>query len=80
MPAGKTCVKLESAKQNWKAAVKQTLEYVQPPPPPDGQGRPAAGGMSFATDIYAKMADELGLSADDLASAMEQAQRELLDQ
>jgi hypothetical protein len=60
-------------------------EQGQPPTPPSGeQGQsstPPSGQQmtqsQFMTDIYEKMAEELNISADDIASAMQQAEEEL---
>lgn len=49
----------------------------QPPAPPSGQQPSESGPPQFMTDIYAKMAAELNISADDIAKAMTQAQKEL---
>jgi hypothetical protein len=45
--------------------------------PPDGQFQPPTGVPQFITDIYNKMAIELGISAEVIASAMTQAENEL---
>jgi hypothetical protein len=57
----------------------------QPPTPPSGQqGQPSTppSGQQMTqsqpmTDVYEKMAEELNISADDIASAMQQAEEEL---
>lgn len=46
----------------------------QPTTPPSGQ---QMSQSKFMTEIYEKMAVELNISADDIAKAMEQAQKEL---
>jgi hypothetical protein len=58
-------------------------EQGQPPTAPSGQqGQPPTSGQQmtqsqFMTDIYAKMAEELNISADDIANAIQQAEEEL---
>lgn len=60
-------------------------EQGQPPTPPSGeQGQsstPPSGQQmtqsQLMTDVYEKMAEELNISADDIASAMQQAEEEL---
>jgi hypothetical protein len=60
-------------------------EQGQPPTPPSGQqGQPSTppSGQQMTqsqpmTGVYEKMAEELNISADDIASAMQQAEEEL---
>ncbi len=57
----------------------------QPPEPPSGQqgqlSEPPSGQQmtqsQLMADVYEKMAEELNISADDIASAMQQAEEEL---
>ncbi len=47
---------------------------------PEGQVPVAGGSPGIPLEIYSRMAEELGISADDIAEAMEQAQKEPLEQ
>jgi hypothetical protein len=50
----------------------------QPPEPPSGQQ--SQSGKGFMTETYTKMAEELGISADKIEAAMNQAMQELSNQ
>jgi len=54
----------------------------QPPEPPtgapqSGQPKSQSENPQFMTDVYAKMAEELNISVDDISKAMTQAEEEL---
>jgi hypothetical protein len=70
--------------QQGQPPTSQSGQQGESPTPPSGQqGQPPTGigqGMSqsqFMTDIYEKMAEELNISADDIANAIQQATEEL---
>lgn len=55
------------------------MQGGQPPAPPSDNRTPLSGPpMQDMTAIYTRIATELGLSATDVANAMEQAQKELM--
>jgi hypothetical protein len=60
--------------QEGQPATPPSGEEGQPPAAPSGQ---QMSQSQFMTEIYEKMATELNISADDIAKAMEQAEKEL---
>jgi hypothetical protein len=52
-------------------------EQGQPPAPPSGQQPSQSSSPQFMTEIYEKMAAELNISADAIAEAIAQAEKEL---
>jgi hypothetical protein len=52
-------------------------EQGQPPAPPSGQQPSQSSSPQFMTEVYEKMAAELNISADDIAEAIAQAEKEL---
>jgi hypothetical protein len=52
-------------------------EQGQPPAPPSGQQPSQSSSPQFMTEVYEKMAAELNISADDIAQAIAQAEKEL---